>query len=1447
MSGKEETDQERTARYREVWDEWSAKPENGESNWKQKNYQKVLKEKGKPSKCANIFAAWQYGIFDKGVLKSPTPMGDLPPELEGKEFGLPIHPAVMDSRSAVVTLANMPGMDLHPDYKKQNLSRRLGDHKLANEIMYNTFKRNCSDDFDTIQKDYITKAYNEFKAQSLFEETAAKDLAKAGKHAVEESRDCAEKLNEAIKVDLLPTIETFWKDPLTALIFEDGFDFKSLRRTPTPPPTAASIIDKNVEADLAATEANLDDGHKQSDPDDYIDEFETSDSYGALETSEAVLSEAEVASKIVGEVASSTYAWKDPQKYPSYMISGEVAHYWDHVLIDSGARAKLKTYEFMEDAMKVSPSPMPKKADVFPHLYASLLFSVFNRMEVIAKTAPTDNEIKDFIAGKAKASIPVYEKAALVSSNMSPADVYLSPPNSPGSGYSTKAVIVCAQMAAIYLTAYDPSEERDKWIALMLKTMLGIAENIQTNADCIKKAKDDYDNKKDSIVASLGAAIEGLDKSWWNDWLHDEEALQEALEKHKDVLDDAEIDDFGWGTPAEKKLFKEQCFLLAFAARIADYKRGTLDYYENGAPKSALGIHKRIPYATLGEKVKQEPFAKNNIKDVDGAFNASLQVSGKPFGFINKLTQSPNYSTLIDIPHWQLSALQPKIRLFKVAFETDAKGVSTEAEIEIKFNSHFSKTELDDIYKGMKTRSAGMGLKNFEFTYDGSNPFAAKKSIKAKLSLFASSFSELFYERDGAITFKDKKGALANESSKDYKGSKKYRYIDLALKTANNPGNMKGKDWPRILEENAQLAKLNFRLKAVVGWSVPPGKIPGMNSDDKKKLKSALADSFVTLNLTPTVHNFSFDQQGRVVFDINYLAYVEDFFDERAFNVFADPTGKVGFQREVRRLKMRGLTKKCNSAEEEETKKALEAAQGKYKEEVKQEIKDSLSSLIKSMMFHNKIYYIGMKYEQIQNFVAHGPYKEYKGYVTTGNEDFIKNNSENNAVLSATISAALAQAGQEEEAGEGGPNNSVAAHMTSGPASNQLSFFYLSDLVDVVLENIQSELGLLQASFDKNRNDTTVRGTGAAEISKEDWDKRRKDLGRYNDNFKRLRVLLGPVELVHHGKESAAGPSVFINFGDIPISVKYFMEWIACKVLSKDEIFYSLSVFLNQLMNNLVTNFLNSNKCFFDDIKQKIRVNQSVITAYSPDGGDELTHLIKKKAMKPTDGSIARLSLTEEIVTKYMSNGTRPSRPLLNISGRGGERHSEYAPLSFETNYLVFFAGRVASSNSAANRDRDTADGIFHYVLGRDRGLVKQIQLKKTQTAGLAEARFEQDGYDGLQQLRVIYDLDIETYANVNTFPGTYIYVPPGGLDPAFKTGNFGIDLTQLGIGGYYMIIRSSHSFGSGEASTKIYAKWVNSLDAEYPQNSGVAGKNEKASEGSCTASAERLTKAEQP
>ncbi len=96
----------------------------------------------------------------------------------------------------------------------------------------------------------------------------------------------------------------------------------------------------------------------------------------------------------------------------------------------------------------------------------------------------------------------------------------------------------------------------------------------------------------------------------------------------------------------------------------------------------------------------------------------------------------------------------------------------------------------------------------------------------------------------------------------------------------------------------------------------------------------------------------------------------------------------------------------------------------------------------------------------------------------------------------------------------------------------------------------------------------------------------------------------------------------------------------------------------------------------------------------------------------------------------------------------------------------------------------------------------------------LANAHHIRQGFDGLEQLRVTYDAQVDMFASVNTFPGTYIYIDPRGFAPE-GSGTDEFRLTDLGIGGYYMIVRSEHEFAEGKANTTLHTKWVNQIDRD--------------------------------
>ena len=1078
----------------------------------------------------------------------------------------------------------------------------------------------------------------------------------------------------------------------------------------------------------------------------------------------------------------------------------------------------------------------------FPFYYASLVVAVFNLAAKVVFNAPTDDEIKGLqqeagtpwndvsqknhanAEGLVRGSPSAYATSihgmyyeydahylptnALQARNISmDSDDYTEPTKR----YDFEAVYKFAVEANHKVSSfYDNAagQEVSKFITEQLEQIKVMMDQIKNWSDCIKKADKEV---KEEIAAAADAFKAGMESTGlpFTGWFKDK-SLNALVGTFEGVIDGMSPDSF-FGSGAEQNLFREQCFLLSFVSKISDYKKNTLDYVAGGEPKHESGIHKRIPYVSTGFKEQDSEY------NPSGTYNASLMVQGDAYGFINRLTQNPNYGAFFDIDNWHLSGMQPRIRLFKVIY--DDKG--EEKEVEMSFNSHFRKDELA-LFKDRKSRGVGVGLKSFNFTYDGSNPFAVKKSIKATLKIFANSFQELFEDRSGTTLTISEDGKPVPSTTTSV-----YKYADLALKTWFKDRDEKEFDrWDLILDENANKAKLNFRLKAVVGWSQPPGNLAGVPSDPRysaSDVRKAAADSFVTLNLTPTVHNFDFDDQGRVVFTINYLAYVEDFFDDRIYNVFADPKGTMGIQRETRSLQMKRFARECEGTEGMNELKQTHAAEAAIEKQ------RSVKNIVNQLADNKKMFYINVPADRAREFVSAGPYGDYESYIDSNTTDFIKNDSEIADVMKGEIQKALDSANAAASGGSLSADtdemNALRASLVSiNPNSDYVVFFYLSDLIDIVLMNIEKELNYLHDKIPSQiSSNEPITENLAYTIDAKDIAERISAVKRYKKNFTKMRILTGPVELTQPANEGNGYYTTWVNFGDLPISVRYFAEFLGDKVFKKDESTYSLTRFLNDLFNNLVDNFLNSQRCFDFDIKQKVRVNQCTLTSYAShqigsDTKDSITALIEKKANKIKrrngKGSPSRLHLKDAEVLERLNL----KKPILNISGEADE-FGAYAPLSHEINYFVYFAARTRPADRmTGNKQQDLQGGIFHYLLGRDKGIIKNIKLIKTQTPGLQEVRFEQEGYDGLEQLRVVYDVEIDCYANVNTFPGTYIYIPPEGFDPTI-----GQDMTKFGIGGYYMIYRSSHNFASGDASSKIYAKWVAQIESESNENS--AGK----------------------
>jgi len=819
--------------------------------------------------------------------------------------------------------------------------------------------------------------------------------------------------------------------------------------------------------------------------------------------------------------------------------------------------------------------------------------------------------------------------------------------------------------------------------------------------------------------------------------------------------------------------FSEQCFLMSQLFNLVDLRKidqSSITVQHTSDPNAEGRKAKYVDSSATdmnGNLINDPTIVTEGDKmppNQDGTNNNTLLLEGSPYNFMNKLTQNADYSNFFDMTAADISSLQPSIRLYKII--QDEKG--NEIEHEIQFDSHHMQV---DPTSNKNKRGHGVGIKSFKFSFEGTDYYSVKKAIKANLVIFANDFNELLKERWAAYFD-------ADGEPKEVK----YQYIDMALKTSNTPTAQFGEKLNRKSDMvfNSS-AKLNFRLKAVVGWAVPRDRTGVLSMT---ALRDSIYNSYITLQLTPTVHSFDFDDLGRCTFTIPYLAYTEDFFDHPNFNIFTDPLSVSLL--EQRETTTNALNTYCDS---DTRKKITEQEENTVEAETEYMKKRLFTQLMAKAIADDAIRYIPIAYASIKEFNKLGAGFDYSSYFES-----ITTQIADTTMTKEIVADAQSKKDDNSITLDAGGAGVEYIKVYNENDNYNVNFFYLSDMVDVIMNGIEQSFDTKARTLNKLHEDAPE----YAGVSSEDWkatiDKRYNQLILFYEQWKKLRIVLGPMEIVD---PIDASNSKTISIGDLPISAKYFQEWMVKEVEQEERAIFSIAAFLNKFLNQFVADTLNVDTCFRGQIKQSTKVTQAAISAY-------------KESARDLDAISDRI-FAEGWQGRYdMDEFPDSEMPLLATCGDRdlpGGRPAVDAP-EREVHYLIYYAGRTQPKEAQNGlRGEDHARGVFHYGIGQQKGIVKTINFQRQSTPGLKEVAYEQNGHKGISQLREQYNVAIKTFANIKAQPGSYIYVEPQSFAPGAK-----LELTQLGVGGYYMIMHSEHTFAPGRAETSITANWSHGL-----------------------------------
>ena len=292
--------------------------------------------------------------------------------------------------------------------------------------------------------------------------------------------------------------------------------------------------------------------------------------------------------------------------------------------------------------------------------------------------------------------------------------------------------------------------------------------------------------------------------------------------------------------------------------------------------------------------------------------------------------------------------------------------------------------------------------------------------------------------------------------------------------------------------------------------------------------------------------------------------------------------------------------------------------------------------------------------------------------------------------------------------------------------------------------------------------------------------------------LKNARILLGPIEYYNN-----QGDLKTINLAQFPISFKFFRAWFLKKIVRRNRVQMPLGSFITSLINDLVMPALGVGmpKSF-----KAPRTNSSLVSLTLPG-----------KQSKPGTGELRGCG---ENASSYVE--ALPKKQIIDVQSAEFEQNyysmiknavSSESLVKTSFDYLLIY---VTTHKNIIERTadplEDTREGIYHFNIGSDMGLLKNMKFKRVNIPHLVELRAkqaEEQGVDSLDQLKFPYDTDLVLVGTTLFSPGMFYYVNPSlaGLGSVDDAGSLAY---KMNLGGYHLVQTVTTKISPGSFETTV-------------------------------------------
>ena len=719
----------------------------------------------------------------------------------------------------------------------------------------------------------------------------------------------------------------------------------------------------------------------------------------------------------------------------------------------------------------------------------------------------------------------------------------------------------------------------------------------------------------------------------------------------------------------------------------------------------------------------------------------------------------------------QLYSLIPDLRIRRV----DSK----DRRDEYVFTNYL--LDVADITRDKAGRGHGVGLKSFSYEMTGGTPATASSVIEAELVLQFNSLTDVMETRNG-VSFAD----LLTQPKKFTQGNK-----------CDSPS-------------DKQVSSSYYKIQIELGYSIPEA-----SNIFTKAQKEELKEAKRVFELSLVQHSVTFKDDGSVEISFEYMAYVDQLFANADVLSLGMKHGRGEALQKMKKeacLAQEKVNKaqgtNCGPDGEPPESEELDAANEEL-EKAKTNLEGAkgliYGALIDKLFEHNNVYVInvpasdmesgsalnGIDSNQIRKDTesaeeskkamrnASKALTDKGGYGRdTGKEDNLEgvNNEMGGTpgVADATNVTGSRFTGSSTGSNAAGGTGATSiwtplaskVKAVTDPIGNaimnnqsiELKYFYFGDLLNAALESLHDE-----------------------------------------PSAKKMKIIVGTVKMYYKFGDGDWDAS-HIPIENIPISLPLFNAWWIRNVIHKERESYPLKAFIMDVLNNLVKPALTpSTYCY-----------EGRATPYPARFSMDAFSLPKVNGSCQVTGTGVGVLGSKGKFVEWETNITKRA-----LSGDKADEFVYFYLYGTTSEGSTRYKGELG----ADQQRQDEANGIYHLKPGSNKGIVKKVSFKKSDQAGVKEARLEAGGATDLTDL---YNADVELFGTSVFKPGMTVFIDPTSVVPSSTDYNRSLRAAfRLGLGGYYIITKVTTSLEPGSYKTDLTCVWE-SAPVQRTTNPGV-------------------------